>query len=328
MVTLRIRSIVWFVTGAVLATATTLMFVQAWRVDAAPGDVDTTLVPITPCRLVDTRQPGQVPLGAGETRTIDAHGTNGPPGSPCTIPADAVGLSMNVTALDASTIDTFITIWEDGVARPNASSLNPAPGLPPTPNAVNTPLSASGRFNVFNFVGTVQVLVDVNGYYTKASLSELAGRLIAVEGIAAANSSSIATLDAREPFAVSGSTPFQITALTSSPAAFVSVTVTAPAAGRVTVNSTARVFHGSDGASVFCAIVEATAIPPLGFNSSTPSLQEHETSLLSRTGSLAGTRTFDLAAGATVTYSLACYEGLDGGAFFAGNLTAVFTPAP
>ena len=40
MVTIRVRSMVWFVTGAMLATAVTLMFVNAWRADAAPGDTD------------------------------------------------------------------------------------------------------------------------------------------------------------------------------------------------------------------------------------------------------------------------------------------------
>ena len=102
-VTFRVRSLVWFATGVVVTLLATLVVLQAWRVDAAPGDLDSTLVPITPCRLVDTRQPGEPALGAGETRTITAHGTNGPiAGSQCTIPDDAVGLSMNVTAVDAT----------------------------------------------------------------------------------------------------------------------------------------------------------------------------------------------------------------------------------
>lgn len=167
-VTIRVRSLVWFVTGAVLATAVTLMFVNAWRVEARPGDDDATLVPITPCRLLDTRQPGQTPLTSGETRTLDAHGTNGA----CTIPTDAVALSLNVTAIGATTDGTFLTIWQDGAAQPEASSLNPAPAQPPTPNGVLAPLSPAGKFNVFNFVGNVDVLIDVNAYYTKTNLKQ------------------------------------------------------------------------------------------------------------------------------------------------------------
>ncbi len=240
MVATRVRSLVWFVTGALVASATAVMLVHAWRVDAAPGDTDATLVPITPCRLVDTRQPGQAALGSGETRTIDAHGTNGPiPGSRCTIPTDAVALSMNVTAL-AATAETFWTIWPNGAAQPEASSLNPAPGQPPTPNAVTTPISTSGRFDVFNFAGTAGMLIDVNGYYTRNSLQELNNRLTAVEAAQPSGGG-------QESFAVTASAT-NVVELTGTPAAQVSVTVTAPAgaAGQVTLNSTAIVTHSNN----------------------------------------------------------------------------------
>ena len=177
MPSIRVRPLVWFVTGAMLATAVTLVTLSSWRADAAPGDNDTTFVPITPCRLLDTRKPPATPLGAAETRTLDAHGTNGA----CTIPSDAVALSTNVTALDATAADMFLTIWSTGVPRPDASSLNPAPGQPPTPNGVTVPLSSSGQFNVFNSAGTVNVLIDVDGYYTKASLAEIHLRLSQAE---------------------------------------------------------------------------------------------------------------------------------------------------
>jgi hypothetical protein len=125
----------------------------------------SVFVPITPCRLFDTRPDSQVgpratPLGAAETHTVTAHGTNGD----CTIPTDAVGLSMNVTAVGA-TAPTFLTFWATGETMPEASSLNPAPGQPATPNAVVTELSSSGQLDVFNKQGDVHVLADVNGYY-------------------------------------------------------------------------------------------------------------------------------------------------------------------
>jgi hypothetical protein len=123
-------------------------------------------VPVTPCRVLDTRPgeavPGrQTPLGAGETFTQNAHGNNGR----CRgIPADATALSLNVTTTNA-TGGTFVTIWPTGPVRPVASSLNPAPNQPPTPNAVTTDISASGQFNVYNFAGQVDILIDINGYY-------------------------------------------------------------------------------------------------------------------------------------------------------------------
>ncbi len=43
--------------------------------------------------------------------------------------------------------------------------LNPAPGQPPTPNAVEVDVNSLGQFNVFNGFGTVDVIIDVVGYY-------------------------------------------------------------------------------------------------------------------------------------------------------------------
>jgi hypothetical protein len=118
--------------------------------------------------LTDTR-PGQAvgprtaPLGADETITVTASGANGECTGASAIPADAVSLSLNVTATGPTT-STFLTFWGDG-EDPGTSNLNPAPGQPPTPNAVLTPLSDSGSFNVRNNRGSVNIIVDVNGYY-------------------------------------------------------------------------------------------------------------------------------------------------------------------
>ena len=125
----------------------------------------TVLVPITACRIADTRPAFQVgpkasPVGPNETHTVSAHGVNGD----CTLPNDAVALSLNVTTLNA-TSPSFVTIWANGTTRPLASSLNPAPGQPPTPNAVITELSTDGKFDVFNRAGSIDVIIDVNGYY-------------------------------------------------------------------------------------------------------------------------------------------------------------------
>lgn len=124
-------------------------------------------MPIEACRVADTRPafnvgPRNTPLGAEETHTIDAHGDNG---NCVGIPTSATGLVLNVTALDATSA-TFLAVWASGATRPTVSSLNPAPGQPPTPNAVTTQLSTSGAFDIFNKAGTVDVIVDINGFYT------------------------------------------------------------------------------------------------------------------------------------------------------------------
>ncbi len=106
--------------------------------------------------------PKTSPLGPGETVTVTAHGTNGECTGTSTIPTDALSLSLNVTAVDP-TSNTFLTFWGDG-PNPGTSNLNPAPAAP-TPNSVNTPISPTGTFNIFNNRGDVNVIVDVNGYY-------------------------------------------------------------------------------------------------------------------------------------------------------------------
>lgn len=168
--------------GAVLAgVLATLVVMWATRADAAPGDSDTTFVPITACRLVDTRPASQVgprnaPLGAADTYTVDVQH----PSTECAgeVPAAATGLSLNVTAAQ-TTQQTFLTIWDQG-PWPGTSSLNPVPG-PPAPNAVITKLSTDDTLEIYNDAGATHVLVDITGYYTDASLDELTARLTALE---------------------------------------------------------------------------------------------------------------------------------------------------
>ncbi len=309
-VTFRVRSLVWFTSGVVVTLLATLIVGQAWRVDAAPGDLDSTFVPITPCRLIDTR-PAPLRVGskgtlsAADTTTLQATGSNGN----CTIPADAVGLSMNVTALNA-TANGFLTLWPGG-DRPLGSSLNPAPGQPATPNAVTVPLSATGSFNVYNENGTVNIVIDINGYYTKTSLAELAAK--------------VALLDAREPFAVTARDTSE--SVTSTDETVVSVTVTAPVAGQVTVNSSTSVVESVAIDTVRCSI-SAAASPPLLDDDY---LQWWESpgnvGILSQ---LAGTRVFDIAAGTTATYDLVCDHAgsVSSSDLYDSVLTAIFTPAP
>ena len=160
----------WTVVGAAAAIAVgtlTVAGLNTANADISSGD-RPVFISITPCRLVDTRAtstvgPKSSPLGPAETYTVTAHGTNGDCTGASAIPTDAVGLSLNVTAIRPTT-NTFLTFWGDG-ANPGTSNLNPRAGGAPTPNAVNTPLSGTGTFNVYNDRGDVDIAVDVNGYY-------------------------------------------------------------------------------------------------------------------------------------------------------------------
>lgn len=288
------------VTAAVAATLTASW---AWSVTAAPGDADATFVPITPCRLADTR-PGDNRVGTqgafspGDTKTFAARGTNGK----CTIPADATALSLNVTALGASQL-TFLTFWPGGT-RPVASSLNPAPGEPPTPNAVTTTLAGDGSFKVYNEVGTVNTIIDINGYYTKGSLKSLEAR--------------VAALEKSRPFVASAYAPDDGVEVVSS-AVVVSLAMTAPAAGKITVNSSAVAIETEPEGLVACSINELNSSPD-----PSPAVWE-SAGFVGAIATLAGTRTFSVTAGQTLSLVLFC-STTDVSTFVSNAvLTATFT---
>jgi len=306
VVTLNTRTVLVFAAGVAAALLGAVTF-QAWRVDAAPGDADATFVPITPCRLLDTRPaPFRVGtagrLGIDDTRTIASHGSQGD----CAIPTDAVGLTMNVTAVDASA-PTFVTVWPGGT-RPQASSLNPTPAQPPTPNAVTNSLSATGTFDAYNLAGSIDLIFDVNGYFTKASLTDLESR--------------VAALEASRPFA---STAYEsgeeYSANTEE--SLVSLMVTAPADGQVTVDSATWVETNDPGGQLVCSISSGDA-----FDEQYAQIWVSAGAVGDR-AQLSGTRTFDLTAGDAGEYHLFCRnEGDQIAQFVAGTLTAIFTAAP
>jgi hypothetical protein len=127
---------------------------------ATTGDVITSLAPV---RLVDSRTGlGGVttPLAAGESRAFDIRGLSG--GS---VPADATGVVLNVTATNASTGGFFTVYPSDLGAVPGTSNVNFQAGGRATPGLVFTELSADGRVSVFNGLGTADVIIDLFGYF-------------------------------------------------------------------------------------------------------------------------------------------------------------------
>jgi len=318
MVSLRIRSIVWFATGIALALIATLLVTQSWRVDAAPGDTDSTFVPVTPCRLFDTR-PGELPAGGQKTPLVsgDANGlvqqVTGAVGDCVGIPAGATAVSMNVTIANP-TAQSNLRVFPDGVATPTVSNLNWLAGQSPTPNKVDVALSTGGKIKFVNFNGTVDVIGDIVGYYINSTLQELAER--------------VALLEASEPFAVSNYIPdFQQLDLT--PTSYVDVVVTAPVDGQVTVNYSTFIDNIGVGDFSACAPFRDVDIPAVDIPLDSEGIGWWQTAAaVGRQGSVSGTAMFDIAGGDTVTYSLACEERGGDGAVEGRTMTAIFTPTP
>ncbi len=118
--------------------------------------------PVTPARICDTRsngnstQCGGKTISAGGTLTVQVTGNGG-------VPAGATAVVANVTVTGA-TAASFLTAYPDGTARPLASNLNFTAGES-VPNLVTVPLSAAGAIDLYNASGSVNVIVDVDGYY-------------------------------------------------------------------------------------------------------------------------------------------------------------------
>jgi hypothetical protein len=73
----------------------------------------------------------------------------------------------NVTAT-GGTAQSFLTAYADGSARPLASNLNFTAGQS-VPNRVIVPLSTGGALDLYNAAGSVNAIVDVDGYYSSAT---------------------------------------------------------------------------------------------------------------------------------------------------------------
>ncbi len=105
------------------------------------------------------------PIGQGSTLDAQITGVDGPSGQ--SVPADAQAVVVNVTAI-GGTHSTYLTVFPAGTAPPNASNLNVTAGLNQA-NLVVVALGTGGQIGIYNSAGTINVAVDVEGYFAAAS---------------------------------------------------------------------------------------------------------------------------------------------------------------
>lgn len=164
----------WAAIGA--AVAVTLGAGGLVGVSASGSDTESTLVPVTPTRVLDTRTADRVgDLADGDSITVQVTGTIATVGAGTrqVVPAGAEAIIGNLTMVDtqANEYGGFATIHPCG-ARPNASSVNFVSGQT-VANSVAVPLSATGTVCIYVY-GTAHVLLDISGYYTSEGLSAMA----------------------------------------------------------------------------------------------------------------------------------------------------------
>jgi len=156
----------WAAVGA--AVAVTLGAGGLISVGASGGA--SSLVPITPTRVLDTRSGDRVgsldAAGASDPYRLKISGSNGIPASGVT------GVSLNVTAVDTETnnFGGFLSVYpcaSVSAAKPDVSNMNFSSGQT-IANAVTVPVSADGHICLYVY-GTAHLLVDVNGFYASAA---------------------------------------------------------------------------------------------------------------------------------------------------------------
>jgi hypothetical protein len=125
-------------------------------------------VPVTPCRIADTRNADgpfggpSIPASSSRDFTI--------PSSPCGIPANAAAYSLNLTVVPLGPLG-FLSVWPSGQSQPSVSTLNSSDGRIKA-NAAIVPAGANGAITVFASDPT-QVIVDINGYFVGDPTNQL-----------------------------------------------------------------------------------------------------------------------------------------------------------
>lgn len=137
---------------------------SAFTTLAASQGAGNYFVPVTPCRVMDTRtgqgtsgQFGPPSMSAGETRDVAI-----PSGRCPNIPASATAYSLNVTVVPKGPL-AYVTLWPAGVARPTVSTLNAFHGGI-LANAAIVPAGANKAISAF-VTDSTDLILDINGYF-------------------------------------------------------------------------------------------------------------------------------------------------------------------
>ncbi len=122
----------------------------------------------TPTRICDTRANSTYPyqgqtLNAGSTLAVQVSGRGGVPSmNSSSAPVAAV---LNVTATNTTSY-SYATIWPDKTTQPPSSDLNWSSGGVTRANLVIVKLGSDGMVDVFNSLGSVDIIIDVVGWYS------------------------------------------------------------------------------------------------------------------------------------------------------------------
>src|SRR5262245_18159631 len=128
---------------------------------SAKAQTGFSFFPLTPCRVVDTRNPAGVnggPAMTTATRDFQIRGN-------CGIPLTAKAVAMNLTVVNAST-NSWLTVWPSGTTKPFVSTSNYDQNSGAVANGAIVGVSVNTQdLSVANAIGICHVIIDVTGYY-------------------------------------------------------------------------------------------------------------------------------------------------------------------
>jgi hypothetical protein len=149
--------------------------------EVSPSDVEAVeavptsplhFVGITPCRVADTRGNGFT--GQYGTPALTPSGRDMVITGRCGIPAEAQAVSFNFSAVNVTAAGFFVA-YPAGGAFPPVATMTYNQNTPNLSNAAVVPLGTGGAITVVAAVTTIDLVIDVNGYYRPGVVTALNG---------------------------------------------------------------------------------------------------------------------------------------------------------
>jgi len=174
---------------------------------------------LVPSRVLDTR--ATTPVAGNTSIDVQITGAGG-------VPASGVeAVTLNLTEANA-TAASYITAYPTGSARPLASNVNFVAGQT-VPNRVIVKTGTGGKITLYNAVGNVNLVADVNGWFTDGS----GNTIVTGSGDIFFGTTPNRILDTRGGGAIAGNSSTTLTVAgvpTGAHSAVLNVTVTNPTA--------------------------------------------------------------------------------------------------
>ncbi|OII18411.1 hypothetical protein BIV01_02375 [Curtobacterium sp. MCBA15_013] len=139
-----------------------ILDVQGYYTANTDGTAPGGFVPSNGKRVADSRSGTGIPkaqLTTGKSAVLQVTGTAG-------VPAGASAVIVNLIALNSTSNVGFLTPYATGAARPS-NSFNYAGDVITTMQA-QVPLSADGKITIYNANSTIDLAIDIQGYFTAA----------------------------------------------------------------------------------------------------------------------------------------------------------------